>query len=105
MESIKEQFSHSSIKIVFGCGGDRDKEKRSIMGGIANKYCDKIFLTDDNPRYENPKKIRNQIKKKISRSKLVEIASREKAIKVAIKSLNSGDILLVAGKGHEIYQE
>ena len=105
LESIKEQFSHSSITIVFGCGGDRDKDKRSIMGKIANNYCDKIFLTDDNPRYENPKKIRNQIKKKISRSKLVEIASREKAIKVAIESLNSGDILLVAGKGHEIYQE
>ena len=75
------------------------------MGKIANQYCDKIFLTDDNPRYENPKKIRNQIKKKISRSKLVEIASRERAIKVAIESLNSGDILVVAGKGHEIYQE
>ncbi len=105
LESIKEQFSHSSITIVFGCGGDRDKDKRSIMGKIANNYCDKIFLTDDNPRYENPKKIRNQIKKKISRSKLVEIASREKAIKVAIESLNSGDILVVAGKGHEIYQE
>ena len=105
LESIKEQFSRSCITIVFGCGGDRDKDKRSIMGKIANNYCDKIFLTDDNPRYENPKKIRNQIKKKISRSKLVEIASREKAIKVAIESLNSGDILVVAGKGHEIYQE
>ena len=57
LESIKEQFSHSSISIVFGCGGDRDKDKRSIMGKIANNYCDKIFLTDDNPRYnENPKK-------------------------------------------------
>ena len=65
LESIKEQFSQSSISIVFGCGGDRDKDKRSIMGKIANQYCDKIFLTDDNPRYESPKKIRNQIKKKL----------------------------------------
>jgi len=105
LKSIKEQFSHSSISIVFGCGGDRDKDKRPIMGKIANQYCNKIFLTDDNPRYENPKKIRKQIKKKIVKSKLVEIASREKAIKVAIENLNSGDILLVAGKGHEIYQE
>ena len=105
LESIKEQFSHSSISIVFGCGGNRDKDKRAIMGKIANQYCNKIFLTDDNPRYENPKKIRNQIKKKIVRSKLVEIASRKKAIKVSIENLNSGDILLVAGKGHEIYQE
>ena len=105
LESLKEQFSHSSISIVFGCGGDRDIYKRPIMGKIANKYCDKIFLTDDNPRYENPKKIRNQIKKKISKFKLIEIASRTKATKVAIESLKSGDILLVAGKGHEIYQE
>ena len=105
LESIKEQFSQSSISIVFGCGGNRDKDKRPIMGKIANQYCNKIFLTDDNPRYENPKKIRNQIKKKIVRSKLVEIASRKKAIKVSIENLNSGDILLVAGKGHEIYQE
>ena len=105
LKSIKEQFSHSSISIVFGCGGDRDKDKRPTMGKIANQYCNKIFLTDDNPRYENPKKIRNQIKKKIARSKLVEIASRKKAIKVSIENLNSGDILLVAGKGHEIYQE
>ena len=105
LESIKEQFSQSSISIVFGCGGDRDKNKRAIMGKIANQYCDKVFLTDDNPRYENPKKIRNQIKKKIARFKLVEIESRKRAIKIAIENLNSGDILLVAGKGHEIYQE
>jgi murE/murF fusion protein len=105
LESIKEQFNHSSISIVFGCGGNRDKDKRSIMGEIANQYCNKIFLTDDNPRYENPKKIRNQIKSKIDKSKLVEIASRKKAISTAIENLNSGDILLVAGKGHEIYQE
>ena len=105
LESLREQFSHSSIAIVFGCGGDRDKDKRPMMGKIANNYCDKIFLTDDNPRNESPKKIRNEIKKKIHRSKLIEIASREKAIKVAIENLNSGDVLLVAGKGHEIYQE
>jgi len=105
LESIKEQFNQSSISIVFGCGGNRDRDKRPIMGKIANQYCNKIFLTDDNPRYENPKKIRNQIKKKITRSKLFEIPSRNKAIKVAIENLNSGDILLVAGKGHEIYQE
>ena len=105
LESIREQFNQSSISIVFGCGGDRDKNKRSIMGKIANQYCDKIFLTDDNPRYENPKKIRNQIKKKIDNYKLIEIASRKNAIKTAIEKLNSGDILVVAGKGHEIYQE
>jgi len=105
LESIKEQFSQSSISIVFGCGGNRDKDKRPIMGKIANQYCNNIFLTDDNPRYENSKKIRNQIKKKKKKSKLIEISSRKNAIKVAIENLKSGDILLVAGKGHEIYQE
>jgi len=105
LKSIKEQFSLSMISIVFGCGGNRDKAKRPMMGKIANQYCNKIFLTDDNPRYENPKKIRNQIKNKIDKSKLIEIGSRKKAIKTAIENLNSGDILLVAGKGHEIYQE
>ena len=63
-KKLKKQFKKEII-IVFGCGGERDKPKRKIMGKIANNYCDKIFLTDDNPRYENPKKIRNQIKKKI----------------------------------------
>ena len=60
---IKKEFPLSKISLVFGCGGDRDKNKRSIMGSIAKKYCDKIYLTDDNPRTENPKQIRDQIKK------------------------------------------
>ena len=63
LKSIKKQFK-SKIIVVFGCGGERDKFKRPIMGKIANEYCDKIYLTDDNPRNENPKKIRQSIKKK-----------------------------------------
>ena len=65
------------------------------MGGIANKYCDKI-ITDDNPRFENPKAIRDQIKRKI-KNKYVEISSRSDAISKAINELNSGDVLIVAG--------
>ena len=103
--NIKEQFKLNKINIVFGCGGERDKPKRQIMGKIANDLCDKIYLTDDNPRSENPKKIRSQIKKKINKSKLFEIPSRGKAIFQAINDLTSGEILLVAGKGHENYQE
>ena len=103
--NLKEQFKLSKISIVFGCGGERDKPKRQIMGKIVNDLCDKIYLTDDNPRTEDPKKIRTQIKKKINKSKMFEISSREKAISKAIKNLSSGDILLVAGKGHENYQE
>tara|TARA_Y100000590_G_scaffold428666_1_gene540257 strand:- start:1061 stop:3913 length:2853 start_codon:yes stop_codon:yes gene_type:complete len=105
LKNLKEQFFNNKISIVFGCGGDRDKSKRSQMGKIANKYCDKIYLTDDNPRFESPKKIRLKIKKFINNKKLFENPSREKAISNAILNLNSGEILLVAGKGHEENQD
>ena len=103
--NIKEDFPLSKISLVFGCGGNRDKDKRAIMGYVASKYCDSIYLTDDNPRLENPSLIRTQIKKGLKKNKFVEIASRARAISLAIKNLKSGDILIVAGKGHEIYQE
>ena len=105
LENVKDQFNLNKISIVFGCGGDRDKQKRPMMGKIANSFCSKIYLTDDNPRGENPKKIRDQIKKNINKKKIVEIPSRKKAIAKAIEELSSGDILLIAGKGHETYQE
>ncbi len=105
LQNLKEQFPFSNLNIVFGCGGNRDIEKRPLMGTIANKYCDKVYLTDDNPRDENPNKIRSQIKLNIEKKKLVEIPSRKNAISKAILNLKSGDILLVAGKGHEIYQQ
>ena len=105
LQNLKDQFKDKKISIVFGCGGERDKFKRLIMGKIANDYCNKIYLTDDNPRRENPKKIRSEIKKKINKSKLKEIPSREKAIKEAITNLRTGEILVVAGKGHENTQD
>jgi len=104
LQSLRDQFKNRKISIVFGCGGERDKTKRPKMGKIANNYCNKIYLTDDNPRKENPKKIRSEIKSKISKFKLNEIPSREKAIDKAISELLSGEILLVAGKGHENIQ-
>ena len=105
LESLKEQFKDKKISIVFGCGGNRDKLKRPMMGKIANYYCNRIYLTDDNPRNENPKKIRSMIKKKIDKSKLYEISDRSKAIKKAVFDLKIGDILIVAGKGHESVQD
>ena len=105
ISNIKDQFKTSKISIVFGCGGERDKPKRELMGKIASDLCDTVYLTDDNPRSENPKKIRSQVKKKIDTRKLIEIASRRKTIKTAIENLLSGEILIVAGKGHEDYQE
>ena len=105
LKSLKGQFKNKKISIVFGCGGDRDKEKRPIMGKIANKYCDRIYLTDDNPRFEDPKSIRKSIRKNTNKSKTYEIPNRANAINQAIIDLKTGDILIVAGKGHEKIQE
>ena len=105
LQNIQEQFKNRKLSIVFGCGGNRDKFKRSIMGKIANKYCNKIYLTDDNPRNENPEKIRKEIKKGITKSKLYEIPNRGIAIGSAINNLLCGEVLIVAGKGHEKVQD
>ncbi|MDB9983858.1 UDP-N-acetylmuramoyl-L-alanyl-D-glutamate--2,6-diaminopimelate ligase, partial [Candidatus Pelagibacter sp.] len=105
LSNLKEQFENKRIFIVFGCGGNRDKYKRPMMGKIANQYCDRVYLTDDNPRDENPQKIRLAIKKTIDKSKIFEISNRSKAIHKAIFDLNIGDILVIAGKGHEQTQD
>ena len=105
LQNLKEQFKDKKISIVFGCGGNRDKSKRAMMGKIVNYYCDSIYLTDDNPRNENPKKIRSSIKKKINKLNFFEVADRSKAIQRAIFELKTGDILIVAGKGHEDIQD
>ena len=105
LQNLKEQFKNKKISIVFGCGGNRDHSKRPMMGKIANIYCDRIYITDDNPRNENPKKIRLAIKKKITKPKLYEIPDRSEAIKKAVSDLKTGDILLIAGKGHEDTQD
>ena len=103
--NLRDQFPLKKINLVFGCGGERDIPKRKFMGRIANTYSTKVYLTDDNPRKESPKKIRNQIKAQINRKKLIEISSREIAIKTAIKNIKSDEIVVVAGKGHETFQE
>ena len=103
LRNIKEHFK-KEILIVFGCGGDRDKQKRSVMGNVAQKHCRKVFVTDDNPRNENPLKIRRMIIKNYSK-KVIEIGNREKAIELAMNELNPNEILLVAGKGHEEIQD
>ena len=70
--NIKEDFPLSKINLIFGCGGNRDKEKRPMMGIVARNYCDDIYLTDDNPRLESPKLIRNQIKKGLKTKKFLK---------------------------------
>ena len=105
LKNLKEQFPGHKVSLVFGCGGNRDQNKRSKMGKIADFYSDKIYLTNDNPRLEQPNKIRKDIKKGIKKQKVLEFPSRAKAITEAVDHLNTGEILLVAGKGHETVQE
>ncbi|MCG8574277.1 MAG: UDP-N-acetylmuramoyl-L-alanyl-D-glutamate--2,6-diaminopimelate ligase [Flavobacteriales bacterium] len=93
---------------VVGCGGDRDKAKRPVMAGISAEFSDKVILTSDNPRSENPDTIIDEMKAGIPAEKsgrAMAITNREEAIKVACSLAQPGDILLVAGKGHEKYQE
>jgi MurE/MurF fusion protein len=105
LENLKEQFPGHKISLVFGCGGNRDQNKRAKMGKVADIFTDKIYLTDDNPRLEDPGKIRKDIKKGIKKHKVLEFPNRINAISKAINQLNTGEILLVAGKGHEKVQE
>ena len=97
--ALKQQFNKEII-LVFGCGGERDKKKRIIMGKVANKFCRKVFVTDDNPRKENPKIIRQSIIKGC-KNIATDIGDRKKAIKTAIDELRANEVLLIAGKGHE----
>ncbi len=116
--SVKE-LPHGTLYTVFGCGGDRDKGKRPIMGAVASKYADVLILTKDNPRSEDPEIILEEIESGVDRKlrsadwllkgKTAEggylvIADRHQAIKTAIVSAKGDDIVLIAGKGHEDYQ-
>ncbi|MBL6785500.1 MAG: UDP-N-acetylmuramoyl-L-alanyl-D-glutamate--2,6-diaminopimelate ligase [Rickettsiales bacterium] len=101
LTDLKAQTQNRLIT-VFGCGGDRDKSKRSIMGNIAATLSDIAIVTDDNPRYENPSAIRKEIIN--DNQNLIEVAGRLDAINYGLKLLNTGDVLVVLGKGHEEYQ-
>ena len=103
--SIKKHNPHKLITVVFGCGGDRDKSKRSQMGRIASDYCDKIILTSDNSRSEKTEDIINEIKSGISsQAECYVIEDRKKAIEFAVKTKQENEILLLLGKGHENYE-
>lgn len=98
----------SRLIVVFGCGGDRDKGKRPLMGQIAQDNADLIYVTDDNPRSENPAQIRAEImlgaSSDVVSSQLLEIGDRQEAIETAIAKAKFGDIVVIAGKGHETGQ-
>ena len=98
-------FVKGELICVFGCGGDRDRGKRSQMGSIAFDLSDQIVVTSDNPRNEEPERILNDILKGIPNLDQVRVETdRSKAIRMAILDSSKGDVVLVAGKGHEDYQ-
>ncbi len=103
LKSIKDKYNN--ISLVFGCGGERDLKKRSLMAKIAKSYCKKIYVTDDNPRREDPKKIRKEITKHLRGSIYFDIGKRSKAIKKAIFNAEANDAIIIAGKGHEDRQD
>lgn len=96
-------ISKEKLIVVFGCGGNRDKKKRPIMGQIASKYADEVVITSDNPRWENPMDIINEIKKGATKNcKIIE--NRQEAVEYALQNYKNGTII-IAGKGAEKYQE
>jgi len=104
--TLKEHFPNHKVRIVFGCGGNRDKTKRAKMGKIASKHADTIILTNDNPRNEDPSAIIDDIKSGIDDSiDLDIILDRKLAIETAVTTLMDDECLLIAGKGHESTQQ
>ncbi|HEX4297810.1 MAG TPA: cyanophycin synthetase, partial [Devosia sp.] len=95
-------YATGKLAVVFGAGGDRDRGKRPMMGEIAARMADRVYVTDDNPRGEDARAIRSEILAAVPDA--AEIGDRRSAIETAIRALGPGDVLLIAGKGHEDYQ-
>lgn len=109
LETIKDiRNGNEQVITLVGCGGDRDSAKRPVMAAIACEYSNRVILTSDNPRSEDPETILDQMQKGISPNnvkKTLRITDRKEAIRTACSLSNKGDIILIAGKGHEKYQE
>ncbi|ULL17595.1 UDP-N-acetylmuramoyl-L-alanyl-D-glutamate--2,6-diaminopimelate ligase [Paenibacillus sp. H1-7] len=108
--STIKQFAAGRIITVFGCGGDRDRKKRPLMGKVAASYSDYLYVTSDNPRSEDPRSILEDIipgieQAGMSSDRFELIADRREAIQKAVAQATSDDVVLIAGKGHETYQE
>ena len=101
--SFVDKYKTANLRLLFGCtGGGRDKSKRPKMGAVAEKYADVIYLTNDDPYFEDPMQIINDIRSGMSDGVCVEaIVAREKAIMKAMQDMSDGDVLVLAGKGGE----
>ena len=104
LETVGE-VTQGQVWVVFGCGGDRDRGKRAEMGRVAVQYGDQVVVTSDNPRNESPATIIDDILKGTPQQDVHVVAERGKAIRFAIGRATRGDVILIAGKGHETYQE
>ncbi|MDR0396776.1 MAG: UDP-N-acetylmuramoyl-L-alanyl-D-glutamate--2,6-diaminopimelate ligase [Oscillospiraceae bacterium] len=104
---VVREFARRRVIVVFGCGGDRDREKRPVMGEIAGRLADYSILTSDNPRNEDPGEILSAIEYGIkqTRGEYAVIENRREAIRRALEIAREGDVVVLAGKGHETYQE
>jgi UDP-N-acetylmuramoyl-L-alanyl-D-glutamate--2,6-diaminopimelate ligase len=105
LTALRKISGSKEIVTVFGCGGDRDKSKRPVMGRTASELSDRVVITSDNPRSEDPHKIINDITTGINRENYIVIEDREEAIASAIRNSKDDSVILIAGKGHEDYQE
>jgi UDP-N-acetylmuramoyl-L-alanyl-D-glutamate--2,6-diaminopimelate ligase len=105
MEQVLNSLREKDVIVVFGAGGDRDKTKRPMMGAIASKYAKNIIVTSDNPRFEEPELIINDILTGIKDSENIEvIVNRREAIQRGMELQKDDEVLLVLGKGDESYQ-
>lgn len=102
-QGIRETFPGYNLKVLFGCGGDRDRSKRPKMGAVVDTFADEVYVTSDNPRSEDPEQIISDILKGMKGKKIQTITERPKAVKVAFSELKDKEVLLLAGKGHEDY--
>ena len=103
-KTMKSLCRNGRVITIFGCGGDRDRTKRPLMGEAAARYSDFCLVTSDNPRSEDPEQIIDEIMPGIPQSKQHRITDREEAIRAALEQARPGDAILIAGKGHENYQ-
>ena len=104
LKAFQQETQAGKLWVVFGCGGDRDASKRPMMGKIASEFADQVVVTSDNPRHEDPNKIIAQVLKGVSKQ-VMNISDRLLAIRTSLSEASPNDMILIAGKGHEDYQQ